>query len=134
MDPNVSSCVAFPKVHLPSSLVREYAMKVLNMDEDGARKYWNEYQNRITGSITTIDHRIMISEDKDNYQTELKIAVAKDNTNMSVLDLIGSMNAAYHNRYYYLRTGGKKLSVIMMSITLCIRKVQMTDIKYIWYI
>ena len=118
MDRHKSCCVDFAKSHLASSLVREYARKVLLMDEEAAREYWNRHKDRIIKAIATVDHRIIISEDKDNFQTELRIVVAKDKTNMSVLDLIGAMNAAYHQRYYNLRTGGKKLSTIMMSITL----------------
>ena len=78
MDRHKSCCVDFAKSHLASSLVRQYARKVLLMDEEAAREYWNRHKDRIIKAIATVDHRIIISEDKDDFQTELRIVVAKD--------------------------------------------------------
>jgi len=66
-------------------------------------------------SIGVMDFRLIISEDKDNFNTELKQFINDDHTTMEVLNAAGSITAAFHYLNYNLRTNGGKMSSIIAS-------------------
>jgi len=120
MDHNESSCIAFGKEYILSSIVREYLRKEKGMDEHQARDYWNKVKDDhvIESVTTTVDFRLFTSRDrdKDNFQTEVNALARRDNTTVKILDVLGWMNASFHRLHYNLRTGGK-LSTIILSTT-----------------
>ena len=114
MDYKKSACIAFAKEYIASSIIREYARVELKMDENGARAYWNEHKANVIKRITTVDHRFFISRDKENFQTEVRALAKMDNTTVTVLDVLGWINATFHRLEYHLRTG-EKLSCVILS-------------------
>ena len=116
MDHKESSCIAFAKEYIASSIIREYAQEVMNMSKDQARAFWDEKKEDVIKRIKTVDFRFFISEDKDKFQTEVNKVAREDNTTVKILDVLGWMNASFHRLHYNLRTGGK-LSTIILSTT-----------------
>ena len=110
-----SSCIDFALDHLWSSTIRELLMSKFGMSEDAARKFWVDNKQLFIDSIAIIDHRLFISKDKDQFTQEVSDLVDKDNTNKTVLDIIGVMNGAYHNLYYYLRNDEKLRNIIFST-------------------
>ena len=115
MDPNGSPCPRFAKVSFVGSFIREYARKVLLMTETKAREYWESVKEKVLEAIAIVDHRLIISKDKDEFNNELKELATKDHTSVAVLTLLGSINIAFHNLFYHLRTQGRKLGNIVIS-------------------
>lgn len=119
MDFMTSSCIRFMKLMLSGSLVREYAENVLKMTREEAEKFWEKHKERILKAIAVVDHRFFISKDKDKFDSEVKALAKKAKTTIAVLDILGIINANYHNIDYHLRTDGKKkLSNMLASITI----------------
>ena len=119
MNYKISSCIAFAKEHLASSLIREdHRQHNESSDDDitkeaAAREYWEEHKDEVIASIATLDHRFFISRDKDNFHNEVKEIADIDKTVVAVLDLIGVMNAAFHYLHYnFVYEGGKMSSII----------------------
>jgi len=110
-----SPCVDFAKAYLWSSYFRELFEKELGLSKECSRKLWEAIQDKVVKSVTTIDHRMFISQDKDQFTKEVAKLVNDDNTKREVLDIIGVMNAQYHNLYYFLKTGNMLPNIIFST-------------------
>ena len=88
----------------------------MNEDQNQARAFWDEKKDNVIKRIKTVDHRFFISEDKDKFQTEVNKVAREDNTNVTILDVLGWMNASFHRLHYNLRTG-EPLSTMILSTT-----------------
>ena len=115
MDFRTSPCPRFAKETFVGSFIREYARKVLRMTEDAARAFWEINKEKILKAIAIVDHRLIISKDKDNFEKELTALAKKDKTTVAVLTLLGSINTSFHNLHYHLRTGGQLKNVVFST-------------------
>jgi len=112
MDWEQSSCIAFVKHDMASSLFRQYQRDVNGKNEEESRQLWEDNEDDIMKAIGTVDFRFIISEDKDKFNTEVKEFIDLFNTSMETINMIGSMNASFHYLYYHLRTGEEMSSII----------------------